>query len=910
MPGKASLTSVTRNSDAQSGNRASSAGAETRQKSRSMSVANRIRLTQMQDTKQKGEKSMGLTSSTTSMSLYDPSRFTNQAFVACATLPAVTKLNAGLFDKVTIFDVNELFAILDQDKNGVLDFQEISAFLREVLHPGCTEEEIEIIYGVTDKDQDGRVSAEELHKGLTNGIVKQHLKAKQKEFRSMQNGKSKITRTMALDRMQARVIMEDAFRTLPFTVAQIGVLIALVVLHLKIRDRHEVENALDNWIMDYGNDLDGPFLPADVSDIPGMWDWLQTSGVKAVLGDCRCIAPSGICDPSPTSDADYACTVAARSLLIGDAELRQIREDGSEKTEWLLHSDLAQKHLESAPGEFLQAAMVQLQHLRSTEWVDSSTDEVRLSFSTYSDRAQMFAVTEVQIAIGIHGRVVPGIIAAGVLNDPYRSKALFALDGFFVLLFSMPLMTELKDLIIGIRTAGFKDGCFAYWSWWNSVDWMNITSSVAAIVIWVHCCMAMAASDIDRMLVEGSGDKRILMPKVMDLTVDDLDLVKDALETVIGLFRLLHVMMLVNTVTIMLRFFKAFQANKRLQLMTNTLLKAAPDIFHFAFVFLVIFVGFALTGHILFGGDLVQFCSLTSSINTAFTVLMGDFAWYMDQKDSAGGLRSQMPFWLMAGWFWLFMIFVLLIMLNMLLAIILDHYTELVQLSRSADDVTIWDQAYAYVKNSWKNRKFIPLYNILLQLEDPDNPFHNESYLDAKTLAQNFPNMMKKQADGLLDWLSREAKNVQGSGDDDTDARLNRLEKFLESISEQLHVVSLRVAKLGEQFSDFVKLKQALGADWSPNPNGHRMSDWTNGDTSYGEKKKADQSDLDTLAATLNDQAARQASMMQELSRVADTLAIATANCNKVVMPPGLDAVKQLPAAPREIPPCFSGCQG
>merc|ERR1719401_2621911 len=116
----------------------------------------------------------------------------------------------------------------------------------------------------------------------------------------------------------------------------------------------------------------------------------------------------------------------------------------------------------------------------------------------------------------------------------------------------------------------------------------------------------------------------------------------------------------VNVVSIMLKFFKAFQANARLQLVTNTLMHAADELFHFMIVFTAIIIGFVLSGHILFGDDLVEFSSFDRSLNTAYVCLLGDFGWYTEQAVSDKDLGSGMPQFVLAMWFVLYSSFVVL----------------------------------------------------------------------------------------------------------------------------------------------------------------------------------------------------------------------------------------------------------
>merc|ERR1739848_929254 len=93
-------------------------------------------------------------------------------------------------------------------------------------------------------------------------------------------------------------------------------------------------------------------------------------------------------------------------------------------------------------------------------------------------------------------------------------------------------------------------------------------------------------------------------------------------------------------------------------------------------VFMVIFASFALVGHILFGQDLPEFMSFGDSMMTSFHVLMGEFGWYAEFYIAPTGFGSGMPAAFLTIWFLTYMTFVLLVLLNMLLAVILERYTQ------------------------------------------------------------------------------------------------------------------------------------------------------------------------------------------------------------------------------------------
>jgi hypothetical protein len=178
------------------------------------------------------------------------------------------------------------------------------------------------------------------------------------------------------------------------------------------------------------------------------------------------------------------------------------------------------------------------------------------------------------------------------------------------------------------------------------------------------------------------------------------------------------------TFVMMFRFFKAFRANPRLSIATNTLSGAAIDIIHFSVVFIVIFLSFALIGHISFGHLHQGFSSTYYMILTCWDILMGDFDTYaLVSIDHIMG-----PLWTVG-----FMFIVLLILLNMLLAIIFDTYGE-VKSKQGSDVLTIWAQAYTTYQQINEQRGFVATWPIICEFEDDDDPAHPDEVVTAESL--------------------------------------------------------------------------------------------------------------------------------------------------------------------------------
>lgn len=146
-----------------------------------------------------------------------------------------------------------------------------------------------------------------------------------------------------------------------------------------------------------------------------------------------------------------------------------------------------------------------------------------------------------------------------------------------------------------------------------------------------------------------------------------------------GMYRLL---ISYYCIILIFRFFTAFRVQPRLAVVTNTLIAVGTDLFHFLFIFTPCFVAYVISGNILFGRRIRDFTTITSSFGAMFRVLYeNEYPW----ED-----LSAEHFWTAAIWVWSFLLFVVLVMLNLVLAIILDTYNEVRQKTDAADTIFLF----------------------------------------------------------------------------------------------------------------------------------------------------------------------------------------------------------------------------
>merc|ERR1712241_124291 len=119
---------------------------------------------------------------------------------------------------------------------------------------------------------------------------------------------------------------------------------------------------------------------------------------------------------------------------------------------------------------------------------------------------------------------------------------------------------------------------------------------------------------------------------------------------------------------LMIRCFLVLEYQPRLAVVIATLKATSIDLAHFLIVFVPTFFAYAVAGMCIFGRRVDEFSSIERSVGTCFKIAMeSEYNW---------DKLSEEDFVTSASWIWTFLLLIVLLMLNMVLAIIMDVYTE------------------------------------------------------------------------------------------------------------------------------------------------------------------------------------------------------------------------------------------
>ncbi|KAG2493793.1 hypothetical protein HYH03_008013 [Edaphochlamys debaryana] len=152
----------------------------------------------------------------------------------------------------------------------------------------------------------------------------------------------------------------------------------------------------------------------------------------------------------------------------------------------------------------------------------------------------------------------------------------------------------------------------------------------------------------------------------------------------------------INILLLIARMLKLMDFQPRLGVVTRSLWLAGPDLIHFAIVAGMVFVSYAMMGHLMFGNTVPEFATFGESINTCFEILLGNIDVNSSLRD-LGGLQS------VAGalFFWSYELLVYMVLLNFLLAIIVDAFSEVKE--KTHETVGIHTELFTLLRDKWRS---------------------------------------------------------------------------------------------------------------------------------------------------------------------------------------------------------------
>ncbi|CAJ1450924.1 unnamed protein product [Effrenium voratum] len=418
-----------------------------------------------------------------------------------------------------------------------------------------------------------------------------------------------------------------------------------------------------------------------------------------------------------------------------DVSQETFYEDVS-KTVWL-------EHLMEFPESNVSK---QLRELEETGWLDNTTYRVKVSFLTYNAIYDVLTSTSVHFLFAVSGHIWKQITHRSVnLNahgfwDSWLYEVLFF--GHITILF----FNEGYEALAGWRRNNYSvvKAWREYWNVWNVVDWVSIVLAYAIMITWIWQCLEQ--ENLSEFLKAywglhsncrnsaGIGSDPCLEARAYDARLfqklEDLGYVIRANRWLSGFY----------PVCIMLRLFKAFAAQPRLAIVTKTLALAANDLTHFGIVFLSIFFTYVTMGMAFFGREIESFASFDRACLALLEALMGEFS--VEEMELSG--RPVAFFF-----FGTYMMAAVLLLLNMLIAILMDVYGQVAAGSRTSE--SLWSECWDIMRRGMRKwtGEHTPLADVVKKYVEKhgEESMESNKVIFVEEVLDAVPGLQKDQAE-------------------------------------------------------------------------------------------------------------------------------------------------------------------
>jgi len=345
-------------------------------------------------------------------------------------------------------------------------------------------------------------------------------------------------------------------------------------------------------------------------------------------------------------------------------------------------SDEDRMNLSEGPNVYLLSGWSQtkvrqeLRQLENQAWFDPLTAKVELLYTLYNAHMDTLSAVYINFFVNRGGHFHRMVQPVTFWLNPYHDWRNYVADSVWVLLVGKIALEEVLEMRSIARVHGWRQMPHVYLAISNSIDWANILIVIGIMVEWYFHLNQLGRLHETLELADISEVGSFPTAELRQDYFAQIDQIVRAGE--IRRFLLaLYPFILVS------RLFKAFAAQPRLSLVTRTGASVSTDLVHFGLVFFSVFGLFTMSAMILFGQDLADFSNFNRAADSMFHILIGDFSW--EEMKEVGRLPASI-------WFWTFMILMSQVMLNMLLAVVMDAYTE-VRGAIGSHAETLWSQA-------------------------------------------------------------------------------------------------------------------------------------------------------------------------------------------------------------------------
>jgi len=538
----------------------------------------------------------------------------------------------------------------------------------------------------------------------------------------------------------------ESCMSLPFTLLMFVVYAIIVITHYDNEPVNAVEDSITHDIVENANfAFSGPWIGHkgidDVNSYADFWSWMVHGFLPLIFIQAPTSSEGRVINYSLGEWSNVSSSLWERGYLlqynkiIGGVRVQQERGHRHEcetmpefhefygkkcvgPSGYELFPEMSNAKMSTDPqGIFWLYANENLSNLtqacherEARGWLNEATRKVEVAIPVFNGELGVYSIVYVDFFFSRGGHIWKRIIPLSTYFIWFRDLAFdITIDVVWVSCLLWIFCSETFKIWGFFRIGGWKSVRSDYLRVWNILDWTAVGYG-AVIIIWFYMVLRRTERINSELLKLAKMDDQVERAAYHA----QVSVLFDMLEVEVHDSQLFRLFLGCYPVLTMARLFKAFAAQPRLSIVTRTLSKAGADLIHFLLVFISVFLTYVIAGIVLFGREVDNFTNFNRSVITSFRAMMGDFDW--DAMMRVGRPEA-------FTWFFTFMVTIVLLLMNMLLAIVMDSYQE--QKAIVGDAETLWDEATQFVTRTRGIRagRLVRLKDVLKALRNDTGSF-------------------------------------------------------------------------------------------------------------------------------------------------------------------------------------------
>ncbi|CAE8595469.1 unnamed protein product [Polarella glacialis] len=614
-----------------------------------------------------------------------------------------------------------------------------------------------------DKDLSGQITAGELYKAFVMGQLSFNL-IKKTTFVHKTYIDSQCQLADLLEWMKYEDGSKAALWSVPQTFTLFFAFVLALYIHLGIAEVFPVGEALYQ-----SASVGGSFAISRMWDQDSEWAW-----VKGTFAPNYLVQNLDI-EPRPGR-------ISGNNQLVGGLRFRRMVSERSEFSnipEELLkvndptlttHSRQGARQAEDRFVLYHEKYDVILERIDNLTkgFLDYNTTSFSIDALMYNELSGTFTIQEMYTELGQEGSWRQRLkYRESWTVSPYRDLSSIIPDVIFGLIIIRLLITETKELVPAV-IGGF-DSTMASWLFWNIIDWLAILGGFVIMGLWALIRLQVSGTLLPAILAYPTASlDAIVMQNQTYMTTDEISIIApqekleemlkniyNIAEAISAIHKTFRSLAFFYMFVLMIKFFKSFNSNKRLEIVIGTLSSSAVDVAHFFIIFMSIFSSYAVAGMFMFGNQEEGYSTLLSS---------HFYTWqsYSKVTDFTNIIRSPLGEVVGFAWTLTYEGIVVRLLLTILAGIIFCAYSA--KKAELGDPQTIPGQVREALQDLRDTKDFLKLKGLIFELEDEEFPAHTDELVTVKSLMKAFKKggLSPENAEYLIRKASRHASMKQG----------------------------------------------------------------------------------------------------------------------------------------------------